>query len=1297
MAITSFELSSLDGTNGFVINGIDANDGSGRSISDAGDINGDGFADLIIGAPFAAPGGRTDAGASYVVFGKAGGFAASLELSALDGLNGFVLNGIDAIDRSGRSVSGAGDVNGDGFSDLITGAWLGEAIYIVFGKAGGFDASLELSSLDGISGLVINGIDPYDSAGFSVSGAGDVNGDGFADLIIGAPRAAPGGRIHTGESYVVFGKAGGFGRSLELSALDGTNGFLMNGIDANSRYDQPVSGAGDVNGDGFADLIIGAPSVGESYLVFGKAGGFPASLELSSLDGTNGFVLNGSGSSVSGAGDVNGDGFADLIIGAPHASPGGRSSAGESYVVFGKAGGFAASLDLSALDGLNGFVINGIDGGNIASGDRSGFSVSSAGDVNGDGFADLIIGAPGGDPGTREDAGESYVVFGKASGFAASLDLSTFAGTDGFVINGIDGGSRFSSGDQSGYAVSRGGDVNGDGYDDLIIGAPGGRRSPGETFVIFGSPLFNADPAAGSTSGADRLAGTAGADRLDGRGGDDTITGGGDGDRLNGNGDADLLEGGADDDTLAGGSGDDTHSGDDGRDQFLFQASEATNGRIETDRITDYETGVDRIVLDDDVRVAAIRVVGGDLEIELSGDGDIIRIEGLTDPAAVTIALRPGPGTPMSDVFRGGPGSNTIAGLGGDDRIEGRGGDDSLAGDEGNDTVIALTGDDTIVGGSGSDSLFAGGGGDTVSGGDGDDSVDGSGGGDTIDGDAGNDSLDGGRGANTISGGLGNDTITTRDGVDSLDGGDGDDRISSNQGHDTIDGGTGNDWIFAGGIYRVDRAVIRGGDGNDTIFTSGGGGMIDGGAGNDAIWAALRTQDDSSDSITAGDGNDTVRGGDDNDTIDGGAGDDELYGDFTTDRPHVGGSDWVDGGAGNDTITGGLGHGDTLIGGSGNDDIGARSGSRLEGGDGNDTLSSLVSNATLEGDAGADVFLVAYDDIPGRFFPSGTIVIGDYTPGEDTITLDWGIFLRETSVVGGDTWFTLNTPGARVRVVGIADPAQIDVTLTPPPAPILGTDGDDRFTFNEIRGVAVFGMKGNDTITSSGREWDSLDGGDGNDSITAGSGEDTLVGGDGRDTLTGTGDNDSLDGGRGADQLGGAEGDDTAFGGGGNDVVRGGYGDDLLDGGDRHDSLLGGAGNDTLLGKVGHDTLLGEDGQDRLDGGVGDDSLVGGRDDDVLIGGPGEDTLAGFSGADTMTGGEHGDLFVFGIQPATDGVLEADVIEDYTPGEDAIRLDNGVTVVDAQAIAGDTWLTLSGDGDRIQVLGITEPSDILIV
>ena len=164
---------------------------------------------------------------------------------------------------------------------------------------------------------------------------------------------------------------------------------------------------------------------------------FPANIDLSTLNGTTGFKLSGvaaydySGFSVASAGDVNGDGFADLIIGAPGVRSSGLS--GTSYVVFGQASGFAANIDLSSLDGTTGFKLSG-----AAAGDHSGFSVASAGDVNGDGFADLIVGAGSADP-NGSASGASYVVFGKASGFAANIDLSSLDGTHRFQAQRRDG------------------------------------------------------------------------------------------------------------------------------------------------------------------------------------------------------------------------------------------------------------------------------------------------------------------------------------------------------------------------------------------------------------------------------------------------------------------------------------------------------------------------------------------------------------------------------------------------------------------------------------------------------------------------------------------------------------------------------------------------------------------------------------------------------------------------------------------------------------------------------------------
>ncbi|MBN4004086.1 hypothetical protein [Nostoc sp. LPT] len=495
MANSVFNLSNLNGTNGFAINGINPDDRSGNSVSSAGDINGDGLDDLIIGADGADPKGDSS-GQTYVVFGSKESFPAQFYLSTLNGTSGFAINGINPNDFSGKSVSSAGDINGDGLDDLIIGADSASPnsitsgqTYVVFGSKKSFATQFNLSTVNGTNGFTINGINTYDSLGNSVSSAGDINGDGIDDLIIGAPFADS-NDITSGQSYVVFGSKEGFDAQLNLSTLNGTNGFAINGINEDDSLGNSVSSAGDINGDGLDDLIIGADSAspngttsGQSYVVFGSKEGFGAQLNLSTLNGTSGFAINGinpddrSGYSVSSAGDINGDGLDDLIIGAEYASPNGTSS-GQSYVVFGSKESFGAQLNLSTLNGTSGFAINGINPD-----DRSGYSVSSAGDINGDGLDDLIIGAPFADP-NGTSSGQTYVVFGSKESFGAQLNLSTLNGTLGFAINGINPDDRL------GYSLGSAGDINGDGIDDLIIGAEDADPndiSSGQTYVVFGN------------------------------------------------------------------------------------------------------------------------------------------------------------------------------------------------------------------------------------------------------------------------------------------------------------------------------------------------------------------------------------------------------------------------------------------------------------------------------------------------------------------------------------------------------------------------------------------------------------------------------------------------------------------------------------------------------------------------------------------------------------------------------------------------------------------------------------------
>lgn len=361
------------------------------------------------------------------------------ELSDIaNGTGGFVLNGQDTLDLTGWSVASAGDINGDGFDDLVLGSYRGAAAgnlkpfagesYVVFGTSGGFGASVLLADIaNGTGGFVVYGAEAGDSAGRIVASAGDINGDGFDDMLIGAPGGAGAGNATAsgGEVYVVLGKSSGFGASIDLlDVANGTGGFVLFGRDSNDRMGTAVASAGDINGDGLDDIIVGVQygygaanatrQVGETYIIFGKTAGFGAPISPSDIEnGTGGFVIFGqdafdqSGAAVSAAGDINGDGLGDLIIAARSGDgpANGRAGAGESYVVFGRSSGLGAPIQLVDIaSGTGGFVIFGAEAT-----DLSGRSVVSAGDINSDGFDDIVIGAYRADSAAnaRVDAGET--------------------------------------------------------------------------------------------------------------------------------------------------------------------------------------------------------------------------------------------------------------------------------------------------------------------------------------------------------------------------------------------------------------------------------------------------------------------------------------------------------------------------------------------------------------------------------------------------------------------------------------------------------------------------------------------------------------------------------------------------------------------------------------------------------------------------------------------------------------------------------------------------------------------------
>lgn len=402
-------------------------DAFGCSVASAGDVNGDGVPDIIVGA-YGNGSGGAGAGRAYIYFG---GSRMHLQPDV-------ILTGEAPGDGFGVSVAAAGDLNGDGYGDVIVGANQNSAGGAGAGRAYIYFGGPHVKSRPG---LILTGEAAGDAFGYSVASAGDVNGDGYPDVIVGAYENSAAG-AGAGRAYIFYGGP----------KMNTRPSLVLSGEAPGDRFGISVAGAGDMNKDGFADVIVGAYQndasgldAGRAYVFYG--GRTPDALADQVWSGAAAGDLFGY--SVAGLGDVNHDGYADVIVGAYHNGAGGKD-AGRAYVFFGG----PSKVDHPSL------VLTG-----EAAGDAFGYGVAGAGDLNLDGYADIVVGAYGNRAGGAA-AGRAYVYLG-GSPPHSSPDL---------VLTGE------ATLDNLGFSVAAAGSVKSDGHPCLLVSAP--YRDAGSVYLV---------------------------------------------------------------------------------------------------------------------------------------------------------------------------------------------------------------------------------------------------------------------------------------------------------------------------------------------------------------------------------------------------------------------------------------------------------------------------------------------------------------------------------------------------------------------------------------------------------------------------------------------------------------------------------------------------------------------------------------------------------------------------------------------------------------------------------------------
>ncbi|MAL97468.1 MAG: hypothetical protein CL583_03365 [Alteromonadaceae bacterium] len=539
----ALDITDLSLSDGFFIQGYEVADQFGRSLGAGGDINGDGYEDIVIGVNLSDI-DAGDAGAAYVIFGKPGATRAHIDVGALDASDGFLIHGADAADYLGMTVDLSGDLNGDGYDDVVviashddTVVTNGGTAYVIWGQAGATRTDINVSTMTSADGFRILSQEAGDFLGNTtvispqnsqfVDADGDFNGDGIDDLLLGHGASDNDGG-DSGLVYVIFGQTGATRADINLSSL-GSEGFkITTGGAAGEHLGHSVQFLGDFNGDGLNDVIVGAPrsgqiagDAGQAYVILGHAGPTYNSVNLMTLGSAEGFKISTSdgvswlGGSVSGS-DVNGDGLTDLLVGNV-ASDEVATDAGSLIVVYGRSAANYSNISVGAIPAGEGYTIFGEGGA-----DFFGHAVEGAGDINGDGIGDLLVSSWVDDEGGG-DAGAAWLVYGKPGTARTDIQLSTLSSANGFKIIGDEAVDYFGR-------TNAIGDINGDGYDDMIVSSALGNNTAGdagEINVIWGKDFLSVvDADLVGTGGADYLVGTSASETIMGAGGADRISAG---------------------------------------------------------------------------------------------------------------------------------------------------------------------------------------------------------------------------------------------------------------------------------------------------------------------------------------------------------------------------------------------------------------------------------------------------------------------------------------------------------------------------------------------------------------------------------------------------------------------------------------------------------------------------------------------------------------------------------------------------------------------------------------------------